>query len=230
MSPVESELIARLRRRIPPHPLLRLGPGDDAAVLRMAGRGDCVMTVDLLTDGVDFELDRVDPRRVGRKALAVNLSDLAAMAAQAPKRGQSDPNAPDAPEAFLLGGPVRDLLDKARAASPITYITPDDPPFLIMHGDNDRVVPYQQSVLLDEALRKAGVESKLHTVAGGGHAFGGQALHEMVLDFFDRHLKSRPAASPTDATAKPTPAVTVPVPASGAAPAPAPMQPVPTTP
>lgn len=157
-------------------------------------------------------------------------SDLTAMAAQAPKRGQSDPNAPDAPEAFLLGGPVRDLLDKARAASPITYVTPDDPPFLIMHGDNDRVVPYQQSVLLDEALRKAGVESKLHTVAGGGHAFGGQALHEMVLDFFDRHLKSRPAASPTDATAKPTPAVTVPAPASGAAPAPAPMQPVPTTP
>jgi len=41
-----------------------------------------VLTVDMLTDGVDFELDKVDPRRVGRKALAVNLSDLAAMAAQ----------------------------------------------------------------------------------------------------------------------------------------------------
>ncbi|MBN1893353.1 thiamine-phosphate kinase, partial [bacterium] len=43
---------------------------------------ECVMTVDLLTDRVDFELDRVDPRRVGRKALAVNLSDLAAMGAK----------------------------------------------------------------------------------------------------------------------------------------------------
>lgn len=79
---MESELIARLRERIPPHPLLRIGPGDDAAVLRLAEVDECAMTVDLLTDHVDFELDRVDPRRVGRKALAVNLSDLAAMAAR----------------------------------------------------------------------------------------------------------------------------------------------------
>jgi len=77
---MESDLIALLRRRIAPHPLVRLGPGDDAAVLRMAGTEECVVTVDMLTDHVDFELAQVDPRRVGRKALAVNLSDLAAMA------------------------------------------------------------------------------------------------------------------------------------------------------
>ena len=80
---MEAELIAWLRKRLPPHPLLRLGPGDDAAVLRMAGIDECVLTVDMLTDHVDFELARDDPRRVGRKALAVNLSDLAAMAAEA---------------------------------------------------------------------------------------------------------------------------------------------------
>lgn len=79
---MESELIAHLRRRLPAHPLVRLGLGDDAAVLRMADVDDCVMTVDLLTDQVDFELSKIDPRRVGRKALAVNLSDLAAMAAE----------------------------------------------------------------------------------------------------------------------------------------------------
>ena len=79
---MERELIAWLRERLPPHPLLRLGPGDDAAVLRMAGVDQCVVTVDLLTDHVDFELANVDPRRVGRKALAVNLSDLAAMASK----------------------------------------------------------------------------------------------------------------------------------------------------
>ena len=77
---MEREFIAWLRERIPPHPLLRLGPGDDAAVLRMAEIDECVVTVDLLTDHVDFELAHVDPVRVGRKALAVNLSDLAAMA------------------------------------------------------------------------------------------------------------------------------------------------------
>jgi thiamine-monophosphate kinase len=79
---MESQFITWLRKRLPTHPLLRLGPGDDAAVLRMAEVEECVITVDLLTDHVDFELAQVDPRRVGRKALAVNLSDLAAMASR----------------------------------------------------------------------------------------------------------------------------------------------------
>ena len=79
---MERELIHRLRERLPPHPLLRLGPGDDAAVLSMAGVGECAVTVDMLMDGVDFDLAKIDPRRAGRKALAANLSDLAAMAAR----------------------------------------------------------------------------------------------------------------------------------------------------
>ena len=79
---MESEFIAHLRRRLPGHPSLRVGPGDDAAILRLAEHGECVVTVDMLTDGVDFRAADVDARRIGRKALAVNLSDLAAMAAQ----------------------------------------------------------------------------------------------------------------------------------------------------
>ena len=79
---MESDFIAWLRDRLPPHPQLRLGPGDDAAILRLADRAECVVTVDLLTDGVDFDLATIDARRAGRKALAVNLSDLAAMAAK----------------------------------------------------------------------------------------------------------------------------------------------------
>ena len=79
---MERELIDWLRQRLPAHPLLRLGPGDDAAVLNMAGVDQCAITVDMLTDHVDFELADVDPRRAGRKALAANLSDLAAMAAE----------------------------------------------------------------------------------------------------------------------------------------------------
>ena len=78
---MEEQFIAWLRERLPPHPLLRLGPGDDAAVLRMGGVDQCVITVDMLTEGVDFLVAQVDARQVGRKALAVNLSDLAAMAA-----------------------------------------------------------------------------------------------------------------------------------------------------
>jgi thiamine-monophosphate kinase len=79
---MEQRLIEYLRKRIPPHPRLLLGPGDDAAVLSMAGTDRCVITVDMLTDHVDFELSQSDPKRIGRKALAVNLSDLAAMASR----------------------------------------------------------------------------------------------------------------------------------------------------
>jgi thiamine-monophosphate kinase len=78
---MEAEFIAWLRQRLPAHPRLPLGPGDDAALLRLAGP-DCVTTVDMISDGVDFDLASTDPRRVGHKALAVNLSDLAAMAAR----------------------------------------------------------------------------------------------------------------------------------------------------
>ncbi len=79
---MESELIAYLRERLPAHLCLRLGPGDDAAILSLGDAADAVVTVDMLMDGVDFRVGEVDPRRIGRKALAVNLSDLAAMASE----------------------------------------------------------------------------------------------------------------------------------------------------
>lgn len=79
---MEWAFIAALRRRLPAHPLLKLGVGDDAAIVRLASSRECVVTVDMLTDGVDFELHAVDALRVGHKALAVNLSDLAAMASR----------------------------------------------------------------------------------------------------------------------------------------------------
>lgn len=79
---METELIEWLRNRVPGGRRLLVGLGDDAAVLDWTSRPDCVVTVDMLMDGVDFRLGEVDPRRVGHKSLAVNLSDLAAMAAR----------------------------------------------------------------------------------------------------------------------------------------------------
>jgi len=79
---MESDLIDWLRDRVVADPRLRLGIGDDAAVFAVAAGRDCVLTVDLISDQVDFHLADVAARRVGRKALAVNLSDLAAMAAR----------------------------------------------------------------------------------------------------------------------------------------------------
>lgn len=79
---MEAEFLAWLHERLPAHPRLMLGIGDDAAILDLSSRPQCVVTVDLLTEGVDFRLAEVAPERIGRKALAVNLSDLAAMAAR----------------------------------------------------------------------------------------------------------------------------------------------------
>ncbi|MBL8829266.1 MAG: thiamine-monophosphate kinase [Planctomycetaceae bacterium] len=79
---MELDLIAWLRKHLPPHPLLKLGIGDDAAVLALGKDRDALVTVDILTDQVDFKLGECDPRQIGRKALAVNLSDIAAMAGE----------------------------------------------------------------------------------------------------------------------------------------------------
>src|SRR5262245_49752817 len=78
---MERDLVRWLTQRIPSHPRLLVGLGDDAAILRLPGESHLVATTDMLMEGVDFELTKHDARRVGRKALAVNLSDLAAMAA-----------------------------------------------------------------------------------------------------------------------------------------------------
>jgi thiamine-monophosphate kinase len=78
---LELDLVEWLEQNLPSGGSVKLALGDDAAVLA-ASSADSVVTTDMVTDGVDFILEQTDPQRVGRKALGVNLSDLAAMAAQ----------------------------------------------------------------------------------------------------------------------------------------------------
>lgn len=106
-------------------------------------------------------------------------------------KNKIDHDAANSPESLLVGGPIQENKEKVAAANPITYVSKDDPPFLIMHGDKDDLVPLGQSELLHAALQKAGVESKLHVVPGAGHGFGGRELDAMVDEFLDRHLKGK---------------------------------------
>jgi len=101
-----------------------------------------------------------------------------------------DHDSPESPESKLIGGPIQQNKDKCRRASPITYIDKNDPPFLIVHGDKDPVVPHNQSQIFYEALRKAKVRAKFHTVEGAGHGFKDPKVDRMVERFFDRHLKN----------------------------------------
>jgi acetyl esterase/lipase len=98
-------------------------------------------------------------------------------------------NAPDSPESKLIGGPLLENKDKAAKASPITYVSKDAPPFLIMHGDHDRTVPFNQSELLYAALKKAGVDVTFVPMKGAGHGFGGPEAIAPVQDFLKRCLK-----------------------------------------
>ncbi len=78
---MEQSFVAWAKMRARRLPQVKLGIGDDAALL--AGTGaDTVITTDSQMDGVHFKLSEVDPRRIGRKLVNVNLSDLAAMAAE----------------------------------------------------------------------------------------------------------------------------------------------------
>jgi thiamine-monophosphate kinase len=78
----EDDLVHWLVQRLPGHPRVPVGAGDDAAVLQLTLGHELVATSDMLMDRVDFVVDRDALPRIGRKALAVNLSDLAAMAAR----------------------------------------------------------------------------------------------------------------------------------------------------
>jgi acetyl esterase/lipase len=107
----------------------------------------------------------------------------------------SDPSTGTKPKAIsyidaLLGGPAEQNKTKAIAASPITYVSKDDPPFLIIHGQKDFGVPVSQAELLAAALKAAGAETTLE-ITPRGHAVGLESprLLPIVKAFFDKHLK-----------------------------------------
>lgn len=97
---------------------------------------------------------------------------------------------PDSPESRLVGGPIQENPEKVARANPINYVSSDAPPFLIVHGDQDLLVPHHQSVLLARALEAAGVPVTLYTVEGGGHGeFDDPRLPTLTREFLAQHLK-----------------------------------------
>jgi len=129
------------------------------------------------------------------------------------------------PESRLIGGAIQENKEKTARANPIAYITPNDPPFLIVHGDQDPTVPHHQSELLFDALKKAGVSVHFHTIHGAGHGngFAGKNIDDMVNAFFDRNLKTTSAtrSAPEVLTTESTTSATGPdrAPPGGGAPA-----------
>lgn len=95
----------------------------------------------------------------------------------------------------FMGAPARFDPKRFREAAPLTHVTTDDPPFLLIHGDADKIVPYSQSEAMEVALKKVGIAVKLVRVPGGDHGsnFPGNTQEmdwpSMSVEWFDTHLK-----------------------------------------
>jgi acetyl esterase/lipase len=102
----------------------------------------------------------------------------------------------------LVGGPLPELREAALAASPLTHISPDDPPTLIVHGTHDALIPSEQAVRLDRALAAAGADHTL-VLLDAGHAIplgkATPAATELV-HFLDRVLGPGRHVEPAVAT------------------------------
>jgi acetyl esterase/lipase len=163
---------------------------------------------------------RVEQDRVQAVVDGYGPTDLAAADAQSLPGGMVHDVA-DSPESQMLGVRLGEA-DPAllRASNPIAHVTGDAPPFLILHGAADMLVPPGQSELLHEALVAAGAESTFYLIAGLDHGFlngsmfevrpcapakvrtnaagsertldGPPATFELIERFLDRHLRRDP--------------------------------------
>ena len=102
---------------------------------------------------------------------------------------------PSSPESLVVGGPIQTqaVADAVASYNPIHFITTEKtlPPFLIAHGDIDELVPFNQSVLLYDALREAGKEVTFYRVNGASHGPGifSEEMMRIVKDFLDQQLR-----------------------------------------
>ncbi|MFI6088997.1 alpha/beta hydrolase fold domain-containing protein [Streptomyces sp. NPDC051218] len=103
-------------------------------------------------------------------------------------RGPFDPHSAETPEALLLGAAPAAVPDRAREASPVTRVHPTAPPFLLIHGEQDTMVPVTHSEALAARLREASAPVELHTVPDADHGWHG-ASDEAVEDVFTRSLR-----------------------------------------
>jgi acetyl esterase/lipase len=97
----------------------------------------------------------------------------------------------------LLGPvPAEQVPAELKAASPVTHVSKNDPPFLIIHGDMDPIVPLAQSEELASTLKSVGVPVSLVVVKGGGHALdeptaepNTEQIESLIVDFFVREVQ-----------------------------------------
>lgn len=164
---------------------------DHIGVWGVSAGAHLVLMLGVSGDVPELEGDIGPYKGVSSKVAAVvnffGVSDLLAIIGQP---HHIDSTRSEDPVSKLIGGGLHGNPVKAKAASPITYVTANDPPVLTVHGTKDPTVPYDQAVRIDATLRNAGVTSYFITVKGGGHGFGNLA-DGRVKAFFDKYLRGK---------------------------------------
>jgi acetyl esterase/lipase len=120
-----------------------------------------------------------------------DFNSVVAQAAADPTKNIFDFNHGD-PYSKLIGIPLGSDIEKGNAVSPVHYVSRDNPPFLILHGTHDNLVPFAQSLELQAALEKAKVPVLLQPFPNAGHGgdiFGKNPdVEELIKQFFDKYL------------------------------------------
>ena len=174
-------------------------------IARMVGNGYAVASIDYRSSAEATPAQQLEDCRAAIRWLRANAGKysleadqigvwgiseggrLAALLATSAGLKNADP-ASSVQAVVDFSGPVND-----KGLNPASFAAKENAPSMIVHGDNDKVVPFQQSQALDAALRKAGANSTLRVVKGAGHDFkqlrqGDSA--ELVNNFLDQYLKN----------------------------------------
>ncbi|MBY0548365.1 MAG: alpha/beta hydrolase [Candidatus Obscuribacterales bacterium] len=152
--------------------------GHLAALVGTAGNADSLLK------------DVATPLKIAAVVDWCGPSDLEKLGSTVSPKIQFDWISPMAPLSLFLGGPAQQNRSAARSASAITFVDREDPPFLIMHGVEDEVVPVEQSDLLADALVKAGVDVAYVKIPKAKHDFESKRTVELVRKFFRSRLNT----------------------------------------
>ena len=162
---------------------------DKIGVWGASAGGHLALMVGLTSDQADLEGQSGSPGHSSRVACVVNWFGPTELLA-----AWKDPTLPPMVKNVLdqlVGGSAEQKQEVLQAASPLSYVSKDDPPVLTMHGTKDPIVPFSQATMFNEAMKKAGAVSYLVPVENAGHGFGGPEIFQRVHAFLEKYLRDQ---------------------------------------
>lgn len=181
----------------------KFGIDKDKVAIMGESAGGYLSALTATTNGCkEFEIgENLTESSIVQAAIDIyGLSDLTKVGNDFSKDIQVAHESPASPEAIFInglslfgkGGSIKDNLDLAKKANPITYISKDTPPFLLMHGDKDSLVSPSQTEILFDALLENDIEAHRYIVKGANHAdkyWYQPEVIKVIIEFLNKNLK-----------------------------------------